>query len=348
MGGILDPIGSIHKIIAQKKANKANKEATDQQFEFLREQTQLQRDLAREAEGLIAGGSQRAAEAVASGAKAARLQIGRGYNDARNLAEEGFQEGIERLYGTQDATLQALQAAERRGQDYLGQAGEAIQSAAGSVDLTAPIEADAGFRFQQQQGERAIRNAASAVGGRNSGKTLQSLAEFNQGLGATYAQDVFNRRIARRGQNLQAGGAAANLLATQGNLAASEGARQAGVIGATGNRAADLLTRQGLNASGIRLNQATATANLFTGAQSNIANILQQGAAGQANALQGLGVQLSGIAGQQLPLYQQAALSNSGLVNLAIADAFGGDVNAILGTAGNLVGNYIGASGGGK
>lgn len=73
------------------------------------------------------------------------------------------------------------------GQNALGNLSGLLGSNGSNGVVTSPFtlqqfQESPGYQFQLQQGDQAILNNASALGGVNSGNTLKSLSSFNQGL----------------------------------------------------------------------------------------------------------------------------------------------------------------------
>lgn len=57
----------------------------------------------------------------------------------------------------------------------------------------ADFQQDPGYQFRFQQGENALLNARSALGGLQSGNTLKALTDYGQGMGSQEYQNAFNR-----------------------------------------------------------------------------------------------------------------------------------------------------------
>lgn len=103
-------------------------------------------------------------------------------------------------------------------------------------DNYAGFQASPGYQFQLQQGNESINALAGARGGMNSGRTMQDLAKFNQGIAnqeyGTYMSrlgaltDTGMSAASMSGQASQnAAAGVSNALAAQGN------AKAAGAIG---------------------------------------------------------------------------------------------------------------------
>lgn len=141
------------------------------------------------------------------------------------------------------------------------------------------ITTDPAYQFQKQQGEEAIASAASAGGGRVSGRALKELTKFNSDLAGQHADRAMQRRASLAGaadtsqQNLflnQAGRTdAANLTAqaNQANLAGMGFGAQGDIARArlgTGSTLGSIFTGEGAQLAGIYDTQ---------GARSGAANI---------------------------------------------------------------------------
>lgn len=124
---------------------------------------------------------------------------GQYYNQARG--DVGAQHGaaLGQLYGGYNAVQSALSPLQQL-QSYGAQATKAVNLG----DPFAGFESDPGYQFRQQQGEESIMRAASAMGGRVSGRTLQELSSFNQGLASQEYQNFAQRQLAARGQDMSA------------------------------------------------------------------------------------------------------------------------------------------------
>ncbi len=91
----------------------------------------------------------------------------------------------------------AFQEAELRPFIDVGQ--QSLSTLSAEVDdLTRPFtradfEADPGFQFRIEQGEKAINNALSQIGAVESGRAAKALVRFNQGEATAEFQNAFNR-----------------------------------------------------------------------------------------------------------------------------------------------------------
>jgi hypothetical protein len=126
------------------------------------------------------------------------------------------------------------------------------------------FQADPGYQFRQQEGEKAMQRAASAAGGLGSGKFLKDAMRFSQGLASDEygrAYDRYGTDIARQINPLQA-------LAGQGQSAA--------------NTIGDYRTQGGNAQAAGRIGQANAWSNALTQGMGWYQNNQQQQ---QTNAL---------------------------------------------------------------
>lgn len=126
---------------------------------------------------------------------------------------------------------------------------------------------DPGYEFQMQQGEQAIRNAATPAAGALAGSTLKDMMTFNQGLASTGYQNAFNRfqtqqnnifgrlsGIAGMGQNAASntGTAGTQLGIGMGQAqAAAGGSRAGGIVGATNSFTGAATSLAGMMGGGI-------------------------------------------------------------------------------------------------
>lgn len=100
----------------------------------------------------------------------------------------------------------------------------------------AGFQATPGYQFQLDQGNRSINALAGARGGLNSGRTLQALADYNQGLASQEYGNFYNRLAGLQGIGANAaagvGSAAQN---TAGNVGNALQNRTAGITNAYGD-----------------------------------------------------------------------------------------------------------------
>ena len=213
--------------------------------------------------------------------------------EAERIREEALRhqitqtgEGVGQMYDSAQQGLDALGLQELQAQNYLGAGRDDSLAALGSSALGAMnasragydtaaggiqgmyqgFEADPGYQFRKQQGEGAINAAASAHGGRLSGRTLQALGEFNSGLAS---QEFGN--FAQRAQTQQ--GALAD-------LAMQEGGRQAGLNTGWGHDVTGVLQGTAGMQAGSATGYGARSADIFTGTGANALNAY----AGQGNA----------------------------------------------------------------
>lgn len=241
--------------------------------------------------GTLQQGQNLAQQQLQQGQQSALSMLGRGANalggnfsaSAANVdpmtGQPLFQQAAQGVQAFSPAGLQAqeMQAALSglRGQEAFNQA-----------LINSPAQ-----QFLREQGERAVINQATALGGLGGGNVLQELQRQGQGLAATQLQQQINNLAGLSGQGLQAAGMGGQFLSQagqqQGNLAAQN---------------AQLATQANLANAENRLRAAQGQANLFG-----------QGA-GIASALAGQGAGLTGqFAGQGAGLQGQAGLNAANL-----------------------------------
>lgn len=266
--------------------------------------------------------------------EAARGQLQGGLGDYMTMQGQGMGQ-LGDMYGQSFGTLNAAQDQAMRSyyggqQGFEGALGQGIQQGAGALgqgmggvyglqnmigsgNMYSGFEQDPGYAFRQQQGEQAINRAASAAGGRVSGRTLQELGNFNQGLASQEFQNFANRRgqeVATM-QNLagmqQQGGRDLSGLLYGGNAAigsqraqtagdmarmqAAFGSQMAGAQQGLGGQLAGMYGNMGQTAMGVAGQQA----NLETGLGSQLANLYMQQAQGRGNAYLGAASTNAGI-----------------------------------------------------
>lgn len=177
------------------------------------------------------------------------------------------------------------------------------------------FEADPGYQFRLDQGEKAINRGAAARGNVLSGATMQALGDFNSGLASQeYANfDVRRNRDATQRFDMKSGiadslygarmGRQENLLQGRtGNAAATYDAGMTGIGNAYGRRmdrgnALASLAGVGQTASQSLANAGASMANNVSNLYGNIGQARAQGYQGSANALSGTINSLSGIYG---------------------------------------------------
>lgn len=137
-----------------------------------------------------------------------------------------------------------------------------------------------GYQFAQQQGSKGILEGSAAAGGAISGGTLKALDQFNQELGTTNYQQVFNNaltgyqaQLAQYGTNLQAQNQEFNQVVAPAQI----GSGTAASLATAGNNAA---TNIGSLMTGIGNAQAAGTigtGNAISGGLSGVSNSVSQG-----------------------------------------------------------------------
>jgi len=107
--------------------------------------------------------------------------------------EQGYQRGA-----------QALQPYYQQGQQDYQNFGNMVRG--GQFDYQAPeyqdpnfnFEADPGYQFRQQEGNKALLGAASAQGNMLSGATMKAMQKYNQGLASQEYGNAYNRFTGNR------------------------------------------------------------------------------------------------------------------------------------------------------
>jgi hypothetical protein len=175
------------------------------------------------------------------------------------------------------------------------------------------MEADPGYAFRLEEGQKAIDRSAAARGGLQSGAALKAAAEYGQNMGSQEYQNAFNRFQATKSFQAQEYGNAFNRFTTE---------RQ--------NRLAPL---QALTASGqaAAAGQATAAGNLSSASS----NALQSYGAGAGAAYGNYGATVGNIAAQQ----GAGASAAYGQQGGAMANAYAGSSAARQSAYGNFGSN---------
>lgn len=140
---------------------------------------------------------------------------------------------------------------------------------------TADFQNSPGYQFQLQQGENAVLNNRSALGGVNSGNTLKALTSFGQGVAN---QDYWNAYNAYTTAQNQKFGQLQTLAGSGQNAAANLGALGAQTGASVGN---NIVNAGNASAAGT-VGSANAISNGISGLSQNylLASALNSGAAG--------------------------------------------------------------------
>lgn len=124
---------------------------------------------------------------------------------------------------------------------------------------TADFQTSPGYQFQMQQGENAVLNNRSALGGVNSGNTLKALTSFGQGVAN---QDYWNAYNAYVNQQNQKFGQLQTVAGSGQNAAANLGALGTQVGASVGNNI--------VNAGNASAAGTVGTANAISGGINNL------------------------------------------------------------------------------
>lgn len=164
---------------------------------------------------------------------------------ATQLQKEMFERQIE----LQEPFRQGGLAAQNRLLTLLGlQGGQDAGSLARDFSMD-DFQADPGYQFRLQQGQRALERSAAARGGLLSGSALKAATEFGQGMGAQEFQNAYNRFQTNRANKLNPlqslMGAAQTAAGTQGQAAQQFGSNVGNLMTGTGNALAASRIAQG-------------------------------------------------------------------------------------------------------
>lgn len=150
----------------------------------------------------------------------------------------------------------------------------------GTGSLNAPFtladyQTSPGYQFQMQQGENAVLNNKSALGGVNSGNTLKALTSFGQGVAN---QDYWNAYNAYVNQQNQKFGQLQTVAGSGQNAAANLGALGTQVGASVGN---NIVNAGNASAAGT-VGSANAISNGINGISQNylLASALNSGSVG--------------------------------------------------------------------
>jgi len=270
-------------------------------------QEQAVRDAAAQAQTTLTGAGQVAREDVQGGLADSTGTLRAGEQQAAGALQQGLA-GAEaaldpalQLQGFAQGATEAIDPFDVTG--ARSRRGELLDQEGG---LFAGFEADPGFKFRQEQGEQAIGRAASARGGRLSGRSLKELSKFNSGLASQEFQNFAARRQAEAGI---AGGVDQQTLSALLNQAgrtdaANQQAKQnqlglAGIGFGAGSQLAGFNQQFGGNLANLFSGTAGQIGSNQFGAGGLLAQFGLGTGQGVAGLQSGLGGQLSGVFGQQ-------------------------------------------------
>jgi hypothetical protein len=258
----------------------------------------------------LSAGEQAGMGAINRGADSSLGALAQGYGQGRGDLSSGFGQGRQDLaggYGAAQGSLGQLAGMGAVGTyDVTGaqdRTGRMLDQQGG---LYGGFQSDPGYQFRQQQGEDAINRAASARGGRLSGRTMQELGEFNQGLASQEYGNFAARRQAEAGVAAgsdaqraslltnQAGRADASQLAAQGYRA--QGLGDLGQLGMQyGQSQAGLSTGLGQGLSGLSTGLGQSQSGIYGSQGTQLAGLNQWGAGGRADVSQQTGQNLGDL-----------------------------------------------------
>lgn len=221
------------------------------------------------------------AQKVATMAQDATTKAQAGMTQAVGDANTGIQQSVTdatgKLQGVYDTSTAAINPYQQLGQTGVSALADYMKpGGAGTAQFSfnpSDLQNEPGYQFQLQQGMKALQNSRAAMGGLQSGGTVKSLMDFNQGLAGTSYQNAYNRaaNTFQMNRTNTLGG-----LMGLANLGMSANQQAIGVGENYGNNTANMLMQGGLATSG----------NTMSGAQFN-GNTGMQGMQIAGNALTG-------------------------------------------------------------
>lgn len=260
-------------------ANHAAQDGTDQGASLLQR-------YGNQGQGYLAGGLNSATGAMQQGTQSGLSSLGAGYGQARG--DLGQVAGLQGYAGAAASGYNPY--------DVTGAGGRMGALADGG--LGAGFQADPGYQFRLQQGEQAINRAASAQGGRNSGRTLQALQAHGQDLASQEFGNYANRAMGMAGAADQSNLAAMMNQAGRSDAAMQQqrGAQmqlaQAG-LGAQ-SQLGQLAYGYGSQAGGMQQGLGQGLAGLYQGTANQQAGLAGQTGSQLGNMYSGLGQTISG------------------------------------------------------
>jgi hypothetical protein len=216
---------------------------------------------------LISGGTQLVGSAIRSrGAQRAAETQAEAAESASQRATQLYQD----IYGQQRADIAPWRAA---GEEALGDISR-LTRPEGEMDLPfgrEDFEADPGYQFRLEEGQKALERSAAARGGVLSGRSAKEAVRYGQGLGAQEYGAAFNRFQAERSSRF-------NRLANIAGIGQAATGLQAQATGQYGAMAGPSAERGILEAGVARAGGQAGTAGIWgqaaAGLGSNIANAL--------------------------------------------------------------------------
>jgi hypothetical protein len=244
------------------------------------------------ARGDLATGYNSGLASLMGGYDAGGNALRQGYSSAADISQQSRGRSLADLYGGLSTAEGSLLGGQYGAED-------ALLGAYGQTGST-NVELDPGMEFRRQQGEQALARASAASGGRVSGRSLQALANYNQGLASQEYGQAWQRANAQEQQR-------ASILSQLAQSRQGGGQSLAGLQYGAGQQAAGIEQQYGAMDAGSQ--QAYG--------QQQSANLIGQGAAGY-NAATGYGSQLANLgmntAGQIASGYTGTAAQNAQLV----------------------------------
>lgn len=125
------------------------------------------------------------------------------------------------------------------------------------------FEADPGYQFRLEQGQRAIERSAAARGGLNSGRTMRALAGYGQGLASQEYGNAYNRFMQEQQMDFNRQDAYMNRLAALAGVGQTTAGQMAGAAGQYGSGMASAITNMGNADAAAAIAQGNQTASLL-------------------------------------------------------------------------------------
>lgn len=295
LGGGLSAWGAHDQAEAAKEAEAARLEAAERAAARSAETGQLAAEGIRQyggmaGEALEAYGAQGLGELEQSRDLATGQILGYG-----GMAEEALRRGYGGAIDTFGGAVDQARADAMRGMPGYEQA---TQRAAGLADtfreqsqlgrlMADPggyLASDPGYQFRLQEGEEAINRAASARGGRMSGRTLEELQRHGQGLASQEFGQAAQRAQTADAATLQALSQSAGL-GLQGAGGLASGYRGIGQMGLQG----------GAGLAGMQQGMGQGMGQHYTGMGQGLGNLYSQYGPMMANYYRGMGGDISNM-----------------------------------------------------
>lgn len=183
-----------------KAARKGNKQATRALTAAYDEEGNILRGAAKDAAGRRVDASRDAQRATVGGMKDAADTLVGGERDAKGFSIKALMDSNKEFKSAFNDVSESTEAWRTAGENAMRYLDAGLESGRFSMD-SFKFRADPGYKFRQEQGEKALTRAAAARGNFLSGEGLADAMDFNQGLASQEYQAAWDRGLASRAQD---------------------------------------------------------------------------------------------------------------------------------------------------